>query len=226
MDYSNIVRRNLAAMIDVSNITNDVKSKYRVEAYQNALTRLPTGPLYYITDVGEGCGDSIRKKISHIMKHNEDLPEVKQYFEESHETEMSLYETDDDESVGDNDTTDTESVGENDDVGEYESSVIDLVETDPNHGRTTDYIDLVDADTEVCESVPDTEPETDNESSTDTDSEGDSEYEDTESIQMLTAICYLENSLLTNSSKDSKISKQLDKLNTIRGYFLNILKEV
>jgi hypothetical protein len=106
MDYTSMICRNMAAMIDVS--ANDSGAEFKRRSYErvlNALRDCPT-PMRSLADVLDvvQCGASIGRKIAYIIDHDDDLPEVKAFFESSY----------DDGKEEDHDDAETESVGSND----------------------------------------------------------------------------------------------------------------
>jgi cobalamin biosynthesis protein CobT len=141
MDYTSMICRNMAAMIDVS--ANDSGAEFKRRSYErvlNALRDCPT-PMRSLADVLDivQCGASIRRKIAYIIDHDDDLPEVKAFFEssyddgedhdddaetESEDTESECEsEEDDAETESEDDDAETESVGSNDEDAESESEM-------------------------------------------------------------------------------------------------------
>ena len=150
-----MICRNMAAMIDVS--ANDSGAEFKRRSYErvlNALRDCPT-PMRSLADVLDvvQCGASIGRKIAYIIDHDDDLPEVKAFFESSYDdgedhddaetesedtaSECESEDDDDTESVGSNDEDtasecgseedhDTESVGSNDEdtASEMESELV------------------------------------------------------------------------------------------------------
>lgn len=152
MDYTSMICRNMAAMIDVS--ANDSGAEFKRRSYErvlNALRDCPT-PMRSLADVFDivHCGTSIGRKIAYIIDHDDDLPEVKAFFEASYddgedhdddaetssedtdsECESEKEEEDEDtdsecESEDEDDDAETESVGSNDEdtVSEMESELV------------------------------------------------------------------------------------------------------
>ena len=118
MDYTSMICRNMAAMIDVS--ANDSGAEFKRRSYErilNALRDCPT-PMRSLADVLDvvQCGASIGRKIAYIIDHDDDLPEVKAFFESSY----------DDGEEEDHDDAETESVGSNDEdtASEMESELV------------------------------------------------------------------------------------------------------
>ena len=68
---------NLHTMIALVNKSNDVDKKYKINAYQNAIKKLPRNITGRISE--PIAGKSIMKKINYIIFHDEDLPEVRDY---------------------------------------------------------------------------------------------------------------------------------------------------
>jgi cobalamin biosynthesis protein CobT len=142
MDYTSMICRNMAAMIDVS--ANDSGAEFKRRSYErvlNALRDCPT-PMRSLADVLDivQCGASIRRKIAYIIDHDDDLPEVKAFFESSYddgedhdddaetesedtESECESEEDDDAETESEDDDAETESVGSNDEDAESESEM-------------------------------------------------------------------------------------------------------
>ena len=108
MDYTSILSRNMAVMIDVCN-ANEC-SAYKRMHYERVLQALQntSTPIYNISDMYAivKLGSKLGKKIRFIIENNEDLPDVKEYLEHSYNE--STVTTDDDsydiESVGSNET--------------------------------------------------------------------------------------------------------------------------
>lgn len=135
-----MICRNMAAMIDVS--ANDSGAEFKRRSYERVLHALrdcPT-PMRSLADVLDvvHCGASIGRKIAYIIDHDDDLPEVKAFFESSYddgedhddaETESEdtdsecESEEDDAETESEDDDADTESVGSNDEDAESESEM-------------------------------------------------------------------------------------------------------
>lgn len=137
-----MICRNMAAMIDVS--ANDSGAEFKRRSYErvlNALRDCPT-PMRSLADVLDivQCGASIRRKIAYIIDHDDDLPEVKAFFESSYddgedhdddaetesedtESECESEEDDDAETESEDDDAETESVGSNDEDAESESEM-------------------------------------------------------------------------------------------------------
>ena len=135
----------MAAMIDVS--ANDSGAEFKRRSYErvlNALRDCPT-PMRSLADVFDivHCGTSIGRKIAYIIDHDDDLPEVKAFFEASYddgedhdddaetssedtdsECESEKEEEDEDTDSESRDDAETESVGSNEVESETE---VDLV---------------------------------------------------------------------------------------------------
>ena len=141
MDYTSMICRNMAVLIDVS--ANDSGAEFKRRSYErvlNALRDCPT-PIQSLADVLDivQCGASIRRKIAYIIDHDADLPEVKAFFEssyddgedhdddaetESEDTDLECEsEEDDAETESEDDDAETESVGSNDEDAESESEM-------------------------------------------------------------------------------------------------------
>jgi hypothetical protein len=96
MDFSTIVRRNIAAMIDISS------SEGRSKEYNQVMDGLPLRSIRSIEDVRGAFdenmvhGKSILREIKTIMDTNADLAKVKQYFArlESETDESDEYDSD------------------------------------------------------------------------------------------------------------------------------------
>lgn len=144
MDYTSMICRNMAAMIDVS--ANDPGAEFKRRSYErvlNALRDCPT-PMRSLADVLDvvQCGASIGRKIAYIIDHDDDLPEVKAFFEssyadgedhdddaetESEDTDSECESEEEDEDTvaeEDHDDVETESVGSNDEDAESESELV------------------------------------------------------------------------------------------------------
>lgn len=134
MDYTSMICRNMAAMIDVS--ANDSGAEFKRRSYErvlNVLRDCPT-PMRSLADVLDvvQCGASIGRKIAYIIDHDDDLPEVKAFFESSYDdgedtdSECESEEDDDEDTVSEceseDDDADTESVGSNDEDIEASAS--------------------------------------------------------------------------------------------------------
>lgn len=132
MDYSSIISRNMAIMIDVC--TNDNGAEFKRKNYQrviDALRDCNTG-IHTISDVDSivKCGPRIRRKIEYIMEFGTDLPEVKEFLESSLDegecsdcssehsydsvTTRTTDSTEDDDPQYEHEEDDYESVGSND----------------------------------------------------------------------------------------------------------------
>jgi hypothetical protein len=144
-NYYDIVCRNIAAMIDISRKSGDVKSEYRSKAYDNALQQLKViDAIYSMDDVDHIGGKSVNAKISYIIQNNDDLSEVRQYFSHNTESKSQDEESDpdwnpeleshdeesDEESVTDFEAHDEESDNESHDEESDEESVADNEESD------------------------------------------------------------------------------------------------
>tara|TARA_Y100000389_G_scaffold148302_1_gene147375 strand:+ start:1711 stop:2292 length:582 start_codon:yes stop_codon:yes gene_type:complete len=115
----------MAAMIDVS--ANDSGAEFKRRSYERVLNALrdcpiPMRSLADVLDVVQ-CGASIGRKIAYIIDHDDDLPEVKAFFESSYDdgedhdddAETESEDTDSEcDSEEDDDDAETESVGSND----------------------------------------------------------------------------------------------------------------
>ena len=144
----------MAAMIDVS--TNDTGAEFKQRKYQEALDSLdPDVEIRTMDDVDRlvTCGPRIRRRIEHIINHNDDLPEVKEFFEastnaedesswdtasevsyasvttqgtDSEDDDDSQYVHDSESGTDTNDGEDEESVGENEfeDEEDFELEVL------------------------------------------------------------------------------------------------------
>jgi cobalamin biosynthesis protein CobT len=130
MDYTSMICRNMAAMIDVS--ANDSGAEFKRRSYErvlNALRDCPT-PMRSLADVLDvvQCGASIGRKIAYIIDHDDDLPEVKAFFEASYDDG----EDHDDDAETESEDTDSECESEEDDedtVSECESEEDDDAES-------------------------------------------------------------------------------------------------
>jgi cobalamin biosynthesis protein CobT len=130
MDYTSMICRNMAAMIDVS--ANDSGAEFKRRSYErvlNALRDCPT-PMRSLADVLDvvQCGASIGRKIAYIIDHDDDLPEVKAFFESSYDDgedhdDVETESEDTDSECESEEDDETESVGSNDEdtVSECES---------------------------------------------------------------------------------------------------------
>lgn len=120
----------MAAMIDVS--ANDSGAEFKRRSYErvlNALRDCPT-PMRSLADVLDvvQCGASIGRKIAYIIDHDDDLPEVKAFFESSYDDgedhdDVETESEDTDSECESEEDDETESVGSNDEdtVSECES---------------------------------------------------------------------------------------------------------
>ena len=199
MDYTSIISRNMAVMIDVC--VNDQGSTYKRRNYERVLEALHnnTTPIRTMTDVFDivKFGASIGKKIQYILEHNEDLLEVKHYLEESMD-EDEWQDTGSDTSY----FSVTDSNDENESVGSNK------VESDSEYETES-------------------ETESDSEYDTEYETESNSEY-DTEQTQYhacassLDAINKLENSMLTEED-DLTPSETLNYLRIVREHILSTI---
>lgn len=195
MDYTSMICRNMAAMIDVS--ANDPGAEFKRRSYERVLHALrdcPT-PMRSLADVFDvvQCGASIGRKIAYIIDHDDDLPEVKAFFEASYDDG----EDHDDDAETESEDTDSECESEEDDedtVSECES------EED----------DDADAETESVGS---------NDEDAASESEMESELVVPSQLQALRAVNKIEYSMLAEEGALS-VTEALAHLQTLRAYVM------
>ena len=205
MNYTSMIRRNMAAMIDVS--TNDTGAEFKQRKYQVALDSLdPDVEIRTMDDVDRlvTCGPRIRRRIEHIINHNDDLPEVKEFFEASTNAEdESSWDTASEVSYASVTTQGTDS--EDDDDSQYVH--------DSESG--TDTNDGEDSENDGEDSENDGEDE---------ESVGENEYEVEvlpTQIQVLRAINAIEYSMM-NEDGAMTVTDALSLLHTIRTFVLHV----
>jgi cobalamin biosynthesis protein CobT len=198
MDYTSMICRNMAVMIDVS--ANDSGAEFKRRSYErvlNALRDCPT-PIQSLADVLDvvQCGGSIRRKIAYIIDHDDDLPEVKAFFESSYDDG----EDHDDDAETESEDTDLECESEEDDA-ETESEEDDA-ETESEEDD--------DADTESVGS---------NDEDAESESEMESELVVPSQLQALRAVNKIEYSMLAEEGALT-VTEALAHLQTLRAYVM------
>lgn len=189
-----MICRNMAAMIDVS--ANDSGAEFKRRSYErvlNALRDCPT-PMRSLADVLDvvQCGASIGRKIAYIIDHDDDLPEVKAFFESSY----------DDGKEEDHDDAETESVGSNDE------------DTDSECESEED-----DAETESEDDDAETESVGSNDEDAESESEMESELVVPSQLQALRAVNKIEYSMLAEEGALT-VTEALAHLQTLRAYVM------
>jgi hypothetical protein len=205
MDYTSMIRRNMAAMIDVS--ANDSGAEFKRRSYERVLHALQdcSTPIRSLADVFNvvRCGSSIGRKIAYIIDHNDDLPEVKAFFEASHEEEdHDEYEN-----------TESECASESGDD--------DAAETESEEDEDTDSVgsNEEDEDTE-SESGDDDAAETESVGSNEVESETEVDLVVPSQLQALRAVNKIEYSMLAEEGALS-VTEALAHLQTLRTYVMN-----
>jgi len=197
MDYTSILSRNMAVMIDVCN-ANEC-SAYKRMHYERVLQALQntSTPIYNISDMYAivKLGSKLGKKIRFIIENNEDLPDVKEYLEHSYNE--STVTTDDD-------SYDIESVGSNETNSETDSA--DGSETDSE----TDSADGSETDSET-DSVDGSETSSNT---------NDNDHPSSELVKVLQSINKIEYTILTESECGWQT---LAQLRMIRNYILDYI---
>ena len=209
MDYTSILSRNMAVMIDVCN-ANEC-SAYKRMHYERVLQALQntSTPIYNISDMYAivKLGSKLGKKIRFIIENNEDLPDVKEYLEHSYNE--STVTTDDD-------SYDIESVGSNETNSETDSA--DGSETDSE----TDSADGSETDSETDSADgSETDSETDSVDGSETSSNtNDNDHPSSELVKVLQSINKIEYTILTESECGWQT---LAQLRMIRNYILDYI---
>ena len=205
-----MIRRNMAAMIDVS--ANDSGAEFKRRSYERVLHALQdcSTPIRSFADVFNvvRCGSSIGRKIAYIIDHNDDLPEVKAFFEASHEEEdHDEYENTESECAsesGDDDAAETESEEDED--------------TDSEEDEDTDSVGSNEED-EDTESESRDDAETESVGSNEVESETEVDLVVPSQLQALRAVNKIEYSMLTEEGALS-VTEALAHLQTLRAYVM------
>lgn len=192
----------MAAMIDVS--ANDSGAEFKRRSYErvlNALRDCPT-PMRSLADVLDvvQCGASIGRKIAYIIDHDDDLPEVKAFFESSYDDGE---DHDDDDAETESEDTDSECESEEDDDADDD----------------TESVGYNDEDTVSEEDHDDDDTESVGSNDEDTASEMESELVVPSQLQALRAVNKIEYSMLAEEGALT-VTEALAHLQTLRAYVM------